>query len=394
MKNFFDVFISYGRADSKDFATKLNERLIAQGLNVWFDQDDIPLGVDFQEQIDSGIEKSHNFIFIIAPHAVNSTYCLKEINQAIKYKKRIIPVLHLEQISQETWQSRNPYQTSENWQEYQAKGLHSSFPNMHPTIQKINWIYCRENIDDFTIAFAGLTQTIIKDQDYVAKHTQFLVQALDWSRNQKQTNYLLIGADRKEAKQWLKQRFYEEQPPCLPTDLHGEFISESIKNANNLMTQVFLSASDQDNKIKEKIGYTLMREGLTIWTNQTDIKTGKAFQTEINQGIERADNFVYFISATTLRSQHCQQEFLYALANNKRIIPLLIEETDIQLMPAELQQLQFIDLTGAEDDTKDRNGIDKLLKELKTDRRVAQTGTEASRLSSLTATRRIYYGKS
>ena len=46
MKNFFDVFISYGRADSKDFAVKLNERLIAQGLNVWFDQDDIPLGVD------------------------------------------------------------------------------------------------------------------------------------------------------------------------------------------------------------------------------------------------------------------------------------------------------------------------------------------------------------
>ncbi|MEM7595628.1 MAG: toll/interleukin-1 receptor domain-containing protein, partial [Cyanobacteria bacterium P01_A01_bin.83] len=85
MKQFFDAFISYGRADSRAFATKLNKILVEQGLNVWFDQDDIPLAVDFQEQINSGIEQSHNFIFIIAPHSVNSTYCLKEIKLALQY---------------------------------------------------------------------------------------------------------------------------------------------------------------------------------------------------------------------------------------------------------------------------------------------------------------------
>jgi transposase len=69
MDSFFDAFISYGRADSKAFATKLHTRLVEQGLRVWFDQNDIPLGVDFQEQIYDGIEKSHNFLFIIAPHS-------------------------------------------------------------------------------------------------------------------------------------------------------------------------------------------------------------------------------------------------------------------------------------------------------------------------------------
>ncbi len=367
MKNFFDVFISYGRADSKDLAKKLNQRLIAQGLNVWFDQDDIPLAVDFQEQINSGIENAHNFIFVIAPHSVNSEYCLKEINLALKYNKRIIPIFHVEQISQATWQSRNPHQTENDWQEYQARGLHSSFLNMHPTIKKINWIYCRENIDDFTASCDGLIDAINKHQDYVTKHTQFLVQALDWLRNQKQTNFLLIGEDRNEAKKWLKQKFANEQQPCIPTDLHCEFVSESIKNANNLMTQVFLSASEEDNKIKDKIGKTLMRQGLTIWTNQRDIKTGTAFQNEIDRGIERADNFVYLISPKTLRSQYCQQEFTYALANNKRIIPLLIQETDFKLIPSKIQELQFIDLTDAEDEAKYHRGVDKLLKELKSD---------------------------
>jgi hypothetical protein len=51
MNSFFDAFISYGRADSKAFATKLHKELISQGLKVWFDQNDIPLGVDFQNQI-------------------------------------------------------------------------------------------------------------------------------------------------------------------------------------------------------------------------------------------------------------------------------------------------------------------------------------------------------
>ncbi|MEQ9482877.1 MAG: toll/interleukin-1 receptor domain-containing protein [Coleofasciculus sp. F4-SAH-05] len=99
MNSFQDAFISYGRADSKAFATKLYQRLIEAEFKIWFDQNDIPLGVDFQNQIDDGLEKSDNFLFIIAPHSVNSPYCGKEIELAIKRNKRIIPLLHVEQIS-------------------------------------------------------------------------------------------------------------------------------------------------------------------------------------------------------------------------------------------------------------------------------------------------------
>ncbi|MGK7876517.1 MAG: toll/interleukin-1 receptor domain-containing protein [Xenococcaceae cyanobacterium] len=366
MKNFFDAFISYGRADSKNFATKLNEKLTAQGFNVWFDKEDIPLAVDFQEQINDGIEKAHNFIFIIAPHSVNSPYCLKEIELAIKHNKRIIPLLHVEQISRETWQERNPNKTEVEWQEYQAKGLHSSEPNMHPTISKINWVYFRENEDDFDASLAGLVEAIHNHADYVQQHTRYLIKALEWSRNQKQTNYLLVGEERHQASAWLRRKF-DEQSPCIPTDLQCEFISESTKNANNLMTQVFLSYSEKDEGIKEKIRKTLMRESFTIWTNKTDIKTGTAFQLAINQGIEGADNFVYLISPDSLKSEYCQQELDHAFANEKRLIPLLIEETDLELIPSQVRELQFIDFTGHEDAHKYQSGVDKLLAELKKD---------------------------
>ncbi|HEY9739288.1 MAG TPA: toll/interleukin-1 receptor domain-containing protein, partial [Coleofasciculaceae cyanobacterium] len=319
MNSFFDAFISYGRADSKAFAAKLHKELISQGLKVWFDQNDIPLGVDFQNQINDGIEKAHNFIFIIAPHSVKSLYCLKEIQLAVKCNKRIIPLLHVE--PKDCWDK------------------------MHPTIGKINWIYFQEDKDDFEAAFTGLINLIGRHTDYVEQHTRFLAKALEWERHQKQTSCLLIGEERQEAESWLKIRFKDEQPPCSPSDLHCEFITESIKNANNLMTQVFISYADEDRATMEKIRSSLRRESITVWTNKTDIQTGEAFEEAIKRGIEQADNVVYLLSPDSVTSDDCQRELEYALSLHKRIIPVRVRETEVMLVPGELRYSQYIDLS-------------------------------------------------
>ena len=366
MKHLLNAFISYGRGDSKGFATKLHARLVEQGCPVWFDQNDIPLGVDFQNQIDDGINHSHNFLFIIAPHSVNSPYCRKEIELAIQRNKRIIPLLHVEQINWETWQQRNPKGTTEDWEAYKVQGLHTCYQNMHPTISKINWVYFREGIDDFETGFTGLINLLGRQADYVEQHTQFLVQALEWKRHQKQTSYLLIGEEKQQAEAWLKVRFKDEQPPCLPTDLHCEFISESLKNANNLMTQVFLSYAESDKATMEKIRNSLRRESITVWTNKTDIQTGEAFEQAVKRGIEQADNVVYLLSPDALTSDFCQRELDYALSLHKRIIPVLVRETKPMLMPCALRDLQYIDLTDnlkEEDYFLDESQLLKILSE-------------------------------
>ncbi|NEO33827.1 MAG: TIR domain-containing protein [Symploca sp. SIO3C6] len=345
MKNLFDAFISYGRTDSKAFATKLHRCLLEAGLKIWFDQNDIPLGVDFQNQIDDGIEKSHNFLFIIAPHSVNSPYCLKEIELAIKLKKRIIPLLHVEEISQEAWQGRFLQGTQQAWQEYKAQGKHTVFKNMHPMISKINWVHFREGIDDFEESLVRLIDLFGCHRHYVEQHTQFLIKATEWERNKKQTNYLLIGEERQQAQTWLKKYFKDEQPPCVPTDLHCEYITESIKNANNLMTEVLISYADEDRAMMEKIGNSLRREGITVWTNKTDIQTGENFSEAINRGIEQTDKLVYLLSPASVKSSYTQQELDLAVSLNKRIIPVLVRETDPKLIPKVLQKLQYIDLT-------------------------------------------------
>ncbi|HEY9670467.1 MAG TPA: TIR domain-containing protein [Waterburya sp.] len=366
MTNFFDAFIEYGRADSKDFAIKLHARLLEQGLTVWFDQLDIPLGVDFQKEIDDGLEKAHNYLYIIAPASVNSPYCLKCLELAIKLNKRIIPILHVEQISQETWQQRFPNgktYAGDDWETYKAQGKHTSYQNMRPEIAKINWVYFREGIDDFEQSFAGLVELMGRQADYVEQHTRFLVKALDWQRNHKKNNYLLLGEEREEAEYWLKRRFKDEQPPCLPTDLHCEFIGESTKNANNSLTQVYFCYSEKDKAVAEKVRKILLRESITVWTNKTAIKLSSEFQ----EGIEGADNFIYLISRNSRQSKYCQEELGYALAHNKRIISLLLEDTDTEEIPLALHTSQFIEFQEHEDEEKYYDSIEKLLNGLSLD---------------------------
>ncbi|HEY9613418.1 toll/interleukin-1 receptor domain-containing protein, partial [Allocoleopsis sp.] len=319
MIKFFDAFISYGRADSKAFAEKLHKRLTEQGFKVWFDQRDIPYSVDYQLQIDDGIEKAHNFIFIIAPHSVKSPYCRKEIDLAVKRNKRIIPLLHVK---------------ADEFQE-----------QTHPIIRKLNWLWFQEGINDFEKSIADLIKVFQNHEDYVKQHTQFLAKALEWERNQKQTSCLLIAEEKQQAEDWLKIRFKDEQPPCIPTDLHCEYITESIKNANNLMTQVFISYADEDRATMEKICNSLRRESITVWTNETDIQTGEAFEEAIKRGSEQADNVVYLLSPDSVKSYFTRQELDYALSLNKRIIPVLVREISSESIPNALRDLHYVDLT-------------------------------------------------
>ncbi|MDX2211778.1 MAG: TIR domain-containing protein [Oculatellaceae cyanobacterium bins.114] len=341
----FDVFISYGRLDSKAFALKLYSQLAIAGYNIWLDLNDIPVAVDFQEQIKDGIERSKNFLFVISPHSVNSVYCQLEIELALKYNKRIIPLLHVEQINQEIWRQRNPNGTDEQWEDYRARGLHSSYPNMHPAIQSINWVNFQNEVDGFDAALTNLKSALERHQSYVYHHTVLLSKALSWSRHHRKTHDLLTGKELELAEAWLKTRFKGEQAPCNPTELHAEFITESIKNEQNLMTQVFLSYANEDREIMEKVRHSLRYQGITVWSTSTDIQIGEDFTRALRRGIEQSDNLVYLMSSDSLQSEYCQMEIEYAHQLNKRIVPLLLRLVDMNHVPFALHDLQYIDLT-------------------------------------------------
>jgi len=331
-----DVFISYGRAESKAFATKLHNRLKENGLEVWFDQNDIPLGIDFQSQIDDGIEKADNFVFIIAPHSLKSEFCLKEVILAVKHKKRIIPVLHIEPSEKEVWDK------------------------MHPTVSALNWVYLRQKldknlpqeqwqlIDDFEKGFAGLLGLIQTHKEYVDLHTNILTHALEWERDKKQEKYLLAAEELSKAENWLSVQFKDTLPPCKPTILHAEYICQSKKKSQNGHSTVFFSYAREDFAFINDIRTELTLNGITTWTDTSDIKTGVKFEEAIRMGVEQADNVLFFISPDSVISEYCLLELKYVRKYNKRLIPVYIRETDDTKIPTEIKAIQYLDISKNE----------------------------------------------
>ena len=291
-----DAFISYSRKNL-NFATKLNEALKGIGLETWFDQEDIPFGVDFMRQIEDGIRHTDTFLFVITPDSVSSQYCRAEIETATKYKKRIIPLLYIDLDESSDWE------------------------RMHPSIGRINWLFFQGEAD-FGAAFQNLETLLASQKEYVRLHTDILLEALEWEEKSRVEVELMAGHARLDAEAWLTTQFGTAQPPCRPTDLHAEFICESKKNAFNLMTEAFLCKAPSKDSLIATFRMALMHHGITCWSHAIDIKPGSDAGSEGVVGIEQADNFVLFISKEqSIPDAQREAELEYALSLNKRNHP-------------------------------------------------------------------------
>ncbi|WP_020527112.1 toll/interleukin-1 receptor domain-containing protein [Flexithrix dorotheae] len=419
MSFFKDVFISYGRKESLSFAGRLHQQLKLQGYDCWFDKVNIPDGDDYALRIKHGIESAHNFVYIMAPRSLTSPYCLLELEYARLLGKRVIPMnqmvgfdIDIRELTQEEIATLNRF-----YHEFQLPN-----PNLKSTqdvrdrsialIGKTDWLDAKEElekedcialsewamqyenhwhkhenvdflsplklplfgkgIDRFDSILERLTEVLEREKSFVIQHTEILQKALDWKENQKQTNYLAVGEERKLAMEWLLQPFTGgRQIPATPSVWHCEFIMESRKNAENLMTDVFICCSSKDKSIKDNIVNTLSRYGITTWNYERDIRKGEDYHQAILRGIEEADNFMLFISPDAMSSLHCYKEYQYALQYQKRIIPLLIKPTDAGIKGFEnfpkLTNIQYVNFTDNVIEEDYHRDIDEILNFLKQD---------------------------
>jgi len=191
-----NVFISYSRRN-KEFVQELYGALEATGREVWVDWENIPVAVDWWQEIQLGIELADTFVFVLSPDSVASKVCGQEIEEALKHNKRLVPVM---------------------CQDVQPDLV-------HPELARLNWIFLRPQ-DDFQKGFKGLLEALDQDLDYVRTHTRLLVRALEWDRNHRDSSYLLRGADLERANRYLAQG--KDQEP-RPTALHHQYVIASAE---------------------------------------------------------------------------------------------------------------------------------------------------------------------
>jgi hypothetical protein len=391
MTPYKDLFISYGRRESLGFVARLHQKLKLAGYDVWFDKVNIPDGEEYAARINHGIESAHNFVYVMTPRALCSPYCLIEIEYARVLGKRIIPINQmvifqvqgedkplseteqavlrhfyathgltdpniktrqqvlersLKQVGRTDWLEGKEKLGDEDcdklaaWAERYENHWHKHEDLAY--LQTLELPVFGENIDTLASIINRIKTVLERHKDYVEQHTNVLTQALLWDKNQRATRYLPVGKERYAVQDWLLTEFQDDtQIPCEPSRLVCEFICEARKNGENLLTDAFICYDVADRRLRDAIVYLLSRHAVTTWQHDRDIQTGTTSEQAILDGIAGSTYFLYLISPRSVKSEYCQKELDYALSLNKRIIPILLEETpDI---PFYIKPLQYIE---------------------------------------------------
>jgi WD40 repeat protein len=187
-----DAFISYARADAKEFVGRLARALEGAGKDVWVDLDDIPPASRWQEALQEGVLESGAFVFVISPAAIGSEHCRTELEHAVQRNKRVLPVAHLEVPDEE----------------------------IPAAVASLNWIPQDGAFDDdFDGAIARLIGAIETDQEAVRSHTRWQGRAEGWDAADRDRSLLARGSELAEAEAWLTaQTGREPQPTALQAE--------------------------------------------------------------------------------------------------------------------------------------------------------------------------------
>src|SRR3974390_501448 len=109
------------------------------------------------------------------------------------------------------------------------------------------------------------------------------------------------------------------------------------------MAEVFISYARTDQGFARDLNSALQKLNRETWIDWRSIPDSAEWRTEIFAAIDAAVNFVFIISPDSLRPESfCGPEVAHALANKKRIIPILYHPVDRNTLYPGLGEIQWI----------------------------------------------------
>lgn len=93
-----DVFISHASEDKEDFVRPLANALIAEGLNVWFDEMTLKIGDSLRQKIDKGLTNSRVGLVVISPSFIKKGWTNYELDgivtRTVSGEQILLPIWH------------------------------------------------------------------------------------------------------------------------------------------------------------------------------------------------------------------------------------------------------------------------------------------------------------
>jgi WD40 repeat protein len=207
------VFISYSRRD-RAFAERLLAALEARGLDVLIDRRDLPIAVEFQQELLGFIRQADSVIFIVSRTSTASPWCAWELEQVERLGKRLAPVV-IETVDDD---------------------------KVPPGIRKINYVFFTDaNVDGagFEAQADAFSHALKADLPWIKEHTRLGEQARRGDERWRTAALLLRGSELEAAEAWSARQPLEA-PPL--TDLHRALIAASRRGATRRL-RLFIGGS-------------------------------------------------------------------------------------------------------------------------------------------------------
>jgi WD40 repeat protein len=98
------------------------------------------------------------------------------------------------------------------------------------------------------------------------------------------------------------------------------------------MSDVFISYSRKDIAFARLLQESLQQSQIDTWIDWERIPVGEKWWPEICAAIENANVFMFIISNNSIDSPVCKDEINHALKNNKRIIPIIVDNLNREVI--------------------------------------------------------------
>ena len=127
-----------------------------------------------------------------------------------------------------------------------------------------------------------------------------------------------------------------------------------------------------DREFVDWLSRELANRGKQIWMDRSHIEPAADWRARITRGIELANAFIFVISPASAASAECMAELSAAVAQHKRIIPVVLSNVPPEDLPASLTAPNWIDFQPPVDRAAQ---VDRLIEALDADLEWRDAGT-------------------
>lgn len=108
------------------------------------------------------------------------------------------------------------------------------------------------------------------------------------------------------------------------------------------MADVFISYSRKDKEFVQRLDDALRKRQREAWVDWEGIRPTEEFMQAIYGAIEGADTFIFVLSPDSVAAAVCGKEIAHAVAQNKRMVPIVAREVNAAEVPEALAKLNWI----------------------------------------------------